>query len=345
MSGLSNTDRLALSEALSQAYAVEPVANLALAVARIIADFTRSELTVVGHRHPDQSHSVTWLPEDVDLLRHDEAYEALVDTHPVRGRFRSTGVTGPIRLSDCTSDASFRASGLYVDYFRHFGVTRLAAVYVPLGPDSHVSLGVSRGGSDFTQRDLAGLAFVRPHLAAAHRRTDEVARLEALLSASGNELSRLQRGVVLLDRDGRFLHWTESAAALWREHVGSDPRRGQGLPPRLAAELERHGSSVLLERPEGSLRIERRGALGREHLVVSAVEARHAPGIWQVPGLSRRESEVLHWIGEGKANREIGVILGLAPATVRKHVEHIFQKIGVENRSSATRWLLDARRE
>jgi DNA-binding response OmpR family regulator len=51
--------------------------------------------------------------------------------------------------------------------------------------------------------------------------------------------------------------------------------------------------------------------------------------------LTQRESEVLLWIAKGKANRDIGEILGLSARTVNKHLEQIYVKLGVENRASA----------
>ena len=51
--------------------------------------------------------------------------------------------------------------------------------------------------------------------------------------------------------------------------------------------------------------------------------------------LTRRELEVHHWLTCGKSNREIAEILGIAPATVSKHLERIYPKLGVENRSAA----------
>jgi DNA-binding CsgD family transcriptional regulator len=53
------------------------------------------------------------------------------------------------------------------------------------------------------------------------------------------------------------------------------------------------------------------------------------------PELTPREAEVLFWISEGKSNRDIGVILGAKTRTICKHVEHIFGKLNVENRTSA----------
>ena len=53
-------------------------------------------------------------------------------------------------------------------------------------------------------------------------------------------------------------------------------------------------------------------------------------------GLSRRESEVLFWMTEGKQNREIAAILGLRLGTVQDHVAAVLAKLGQENRHAAT---------
>jgi DNA-binding CsgD family transcriptional regulator len=51
--------------------------------------------------------------------------------------------------------------------------------------------------------------------------------------------------------------------------------------------------------------------------------------------VASREAEVLLWVAKGKTNREIAQILELSPRTVNKHLEQLFKKIGVENRTSA----------
>jgi DNA-binding NarL/FixJ family response regulator len=53
-------------------------------------------------------------------------------------------------------------------------------------------------------------------------------------------------------------------------------------------------------------------------------------------GLSPREAEILLWVAQGKTNFEAGTILGISPATVKKHLEHIYEKLGVESRNTAT---------
>jgi DNA-binding NarL/FixJ family response regulator len=52
-------------------------------------------------------------------------------------------------------------------------------------------------------------------------------------------------------------------------------------------------------------------------------------------GLTPREAEVLYWVIQGKTNKDIGDILGTSPRTVNKHLEHVFEKLGVETRTAA----------
>lgn len=52
-------------------------------------------------------------------------------------------------------------------------------------------------------------------------------------------------------------------------------------------------------------------------------------------GLTQREAEVLLWISYGKTNRGISDILNISPRTVNKHLEQVFEKLGVETRAAA----------
>lgn len=51
--------------------------------------------------------------------------------------------------------------------------------------------------------------------------------------------------------------------------------------------------------------------------------------------LTPREVEILQWIRRGKTTREIAAALVVSPHTVRKHVEHILEKLGARTRSEA----------
>jgi DNA-binding CsgD family transcriptional regulator len=91
------------------------------------------------------------------------------------------------------------------------------------------------------------------------------------------------------------------------------------LQPHLAA-----ARALARERPGGG--------------VVSPVSFRHL-------GLTPRETEVFHWLVEGKRNAEIAAILRLRLQTVKAHVAEIFGKLRVENRHSAMRAGFEAARQ
>lgn len=57
------------------------------------------------------------------------------------------------------------------------------------------------------------------------------------------------------------------------------------------------------------------------------------------PQLTQREAEVMHWLILGKTNKDIAEILALSPRTVNKHLEHVFAKLAVENRTAAVAYL------
>jgi len=65
----------------------------------------------------------------------------------------------------------------------------------------------------------------------------------------------------------------------------------------------------------------------------------------QAFGLTLRESEVLYWVAKGKTNRDIGDILGSSPATVKKHLERVYEKLGVETRTAAAALAMQRVRE
>lgn len=147
------------------------------AIARLVGKVLRSRLTVMGYRNREGIHQTLAEANEVNIARLEPVYESLVHEHPVRNRFRLTGAPGPHLMSDAISLGGFKSTGLYHDYFRHFGVTRLAAIYVPLAAREYVSLGVSRDGADFSDEERLLLGMVQPHLArSATRRWPSVWR-------------------------------------------------------------------------------------------------------------------------------------------------------------------------
>ncbi|APZ44332.1 response regulator transcription factor [Acidihalobacter ferrooxydans] len=82
----------------------------------------------------------------------------------------------------------------------------------------------------------------------------------------------------------------------------------------------------------GLLQIQRHTALPEPEALARALQ------------LTEREAQVLYWVILGKTNREAGEILAISPRTVNKHLEHVFEKLGVETRTAAASKALGALR-
>ena len=52
-------------------------------------------------------------------------------------------------------------------------------------------------------------------------------------------------------------------------------------------------------------------------------------------GLTAREAEVLRWVAAGKSDAQIAAILRISARTVQKHLQHSYEKLGVESRTAA----------
>ena len=89
-------------------------------------------------------------------------------------------------------------------------------------------------------------------------------------------------------------------------------------------------------------RFERDAARERELDAKVAEARRFAPNfdspapLEQQLGLTPREAEVLLWVAQGKSNPDIAVICGAAEKTIKRHLTHVFEKLGVEGRNAAT---------
>lgn len=71
------------------------------------------------------------------------------------------------------------------------------------------------------------------------------------------------------------------------------------------------------------------------HRHAVARQSRSLPPTPASEGLTPREREVLELVAEGRTNAEIGAALWISPGTVRRHLENIFEKLGVHTRTAA----------
>lgn len=203
-----------------------------------------------------------------------------------------------------------------------------------LSETEHIVKGLEAGGVDYVTKPIAPdeiLARIRVHLAGA--RSAQSAR--AALDTTG-------RTLFAVDRAGHVLWSTPQAARLL---TGIAPENiPLGLPDTAHGWLSGclSGATVvplsLSDRGGTSYSLSFIGSTGDEILLRLARDGT-ATGPERLTArlrITNREAEVLLWLSRGKSSRDIGEILGLSPRTVTKHLEAIYAKLGVENRTAAS---------
>lgn len=221
----------------------------------------------------------------------------------------------------------------------------------------HLVAALEAGGSDYVTKPIKPrevLARMGVHLGSARR-----ARQDAVQArAARNALDAFgYASITVRVRDGRILWQTPLARALLSQHFPEDvtPAGPLHAPPPMLVWLQRQVEAQVAdaappaEPPRMSVEQAGRRLTFRLHhpvgdsegggdwLVVmqEVSDAQNIESLCLAFRLTAREAEVLYWVAQGKINRDIGDILGASPATVKKHLERIYAKLGVETRTAA----------
>lgn len=216
--------------------------------------------------------------------------------------------------------------------FRHVPVIFMTG----LTETEHVVRGLEAGGVDYVSKPIVIdelLARVRIHLTNAR-----------VAHGSQTALDVSRRPAFAVDGNGTPRWFTPLAAEMLERLFPGWSARAERLPEALAAPLARLLASeptngrVALEVGDTKLECALLRRIGGDEWLFRLSEQRDDDQERQLAerhGLTSREAEVLLWISRGKQNREVSEILNISPRTVNKHLEQIFQKMGVENRASA----------
>ena len=217
----------------------------------------------------------------------------------------------------------------------------------------HLVAALQAGGVDYVTKPIKPkevMARMGVHLRGARRARQEArqagqarnaldafgyASMTVRMNANGQEGGRLVWQTplareLLLRYFGTTAPKTPALVLAWLHRHLPDAER-QIEPPRLTVEQgPRRLSLRLHQQTEGS-------DSGNDWLIVMREISDDA--VVEAMALSfkltAREAEVLYWVVKGKVNRDIGDILGASPATVKKHLERVYAKMGVETRTAA----------
>jgi DNA-binding response OmpR family regulator/DNA-binding CsgD family transcriptional regulator len=223
--------------------------------------------------------------------------------------------------------------------------------YVPvifmtgLSETEHVIKGLEAGGVDYVAKPIVPdelIARMQVHLANAR-----------LGQSARNALDAAGRFLLAVDAAGRVLWCTPQAGKLLESAFPHAAAESSRLPAALVqrliepAETPAGTDAAAMPGAPGETRFQLSyiGKIGADEFLLRLVESDTASEESRLKRhftLTAREADVLVWVARGKSNRDIGEILGLSPRTVNKHLEQIYAKLGVENRTSAAALALRA---
>jgi DNA-binding CsgD family transcriptional regulator len=277
---------------------------------------TRSSIVLVAWRNGGGGDEITF-----GKLDSSDLWRRLRPTHPVCGyRTTSGDWTKALKVSDFVTLREFRRTPVYDAFYRgildHWLDVGLAAA--PTKTRVFVFQRCNR--PDFDERDRLVLDLLQPHLAARAEAAETAQRGAAALAALEEGSSDDAAGVVLCGPKGVIEFASPSSRAVLERYLGIE----NGRVPR--AVLGRRKLRLAHADRRLDVRIAQTDSL---HVLM--LDERDT----RIEKLTTRERQILEHVALGKENDEIALELGLASATVAKHLEHVYRKLGVPNRTAA----------
>ena len=198
-----------------------------------------------------------------------------------------------------------------------------------------------------SDRDRLMLNLLQPHLIQAYQNVCQSQQLQQQVAQLQQSLDRC--GVILLDDRGRVQLMTVQAAA-WLQFYFPGTRNSSQLPELLQSwfryQIDRSRSIDSLSSPQLPLHFQQENRQltirltidipGKKYMLLLAEEELLSIlAALELLGLTQREAEILAGVIRGRSNQEIATDLRMSINTVRKHLEHIYQKLGVQSRTEA----------
>ena len=275
-------------------------------------------------RNADGEEGVAW--GDDDLQPGDDLWWRLRHTHPVCGYRAASGEwTSARKVSDFVTLREFRRTPIY-DAFYRGAIDHWLDVGLPPEPTrTRVFIFVRHDRADFDERDCLLADLLQPHLAARAEAAETALRGAAALAAVEDGVCDEARRVVLCSGKGLIEFASPSSRELLARYLGIENGR---VPAAVLGRRE-----LLVSHTDRRLHVRIAQTGGLNVLMLDERDTR-------IEKLTAREREILEQAALGKENDEIALDLGVASATVAKHLERVYRKLGVPNRTAAAALLM-----
>jgi DNA-binding NarL/FixJ family response regulator len=277
----------------------------------------RFSILQVWH-HADGEDELFWANEPSP---DEELWWRLRATHPLCGyRVASGDWTTARKVSDFATLREFRRAPVYDAFYRGSIDHWLDVGLAPEPTRTRVFIFTRYKRPDFDERDRLVAALLQPHLAKRAEAAEAASRGAEALAAIEEGTSEKASRVVLCSGTGVIEFASASSRALLEHYLGIENGR---IPPALLGRRK-----LRLAHADRRLHVRIAQTGGLHVLMLDERDTR-------IEKLTTRERQILEHVALGKENDEIALELGLASATVAKHLEHVYRKLGVPNRTAA----------
>jgi DNA-binding CsgD family transcriptional regulator len=274
---------------------------------------------------PSAQETVTTASDPrVPALRNREPvlWASCLGHHPTVVAFGSTRGSAPLRFSDVLPLRAYRRLPIYGYFFGPCGVEHKLDVRVrPAG--HHVDIGCWRERQDFDEQERELLGALRPYLEVILRRSSSTAtasRLRAIFGLTAREAAVLAL-VVRGHRTPEIARELVIADGTARKHI-------ERVYGKLGVSNRSHAIARVLQQQATM-------TSGTTGVIRELFERFDVDDPVAAYGLTGREAEVLILAAAGYSNRRIASKLGVRPETIKKHLDHVYAKLGVAGRGHA----------
>jgi DNA-binding CsgD family transcriptional regulator len=291
---------------------------------------------LVGYNevYPGGESSLVITYPDPPLEIAGEALSRLAHQHPLIC-VQANGDDRTVKISDFLSRREFHSLELYDELYRLLDAEDQIAFGLP-GP-MVIGIAMNRDRRSFSERDRLLLELLRPHLARAYAHALEREQAGALIATLERGLQESDIAVLTLSPGGGIA--AASGAALELLNAYFPDAGGTSLPVEIvewrASASARGPDPLSVDGDRGRLTVRETAASSNGPLLVMEEERAIEAGSLRPLGLTPRQAEILHLLCQGRGTHEIATDLFISPQTVRKHLEHVYQRLGVNTRVEA----------
>lgn len=270
-----------------------------------------------------------------------EIFAAYIHENPLFDAFFVEKRIEALKITDLISSFKFQKTTIYNDFYRRVGVSNQLVKPMRVSGELTITCSLNVENRDFTERDKAMLDLITPHFANAIRNSLAYSRLSSALETESS-------GIISIGSKGEPLFVSEYARRLLSEYFAADNLKPNALPETLAEwlnQVESISENADFTLPPAPLKIKSStgvltircmsNSVTREKTLLLQEKKSISLETLKKLNLTKRETEILFWMAQGKTDDVIAKLSGISIRTVHKHAEHIYSKLGVETRTSA----------